>query len=182
MKSQCCDNFGFQCYQKNATFAACLKKCEAPKMAAAGNGTWSCTALGVRTRCASTTENCLDYGCCADSQMQCYSKDGKYGQCRISCDQTTMAAVDGGAKWWCAPIGPRNSKDYSGDFVPSYTDVEPWVKNCTPLGENCASTKCCSWTGYKCYEKKFDVGKLFDGLPPKQMERRCGSSSTGSKR
>jgi len=26
MKSQCCENFGFQCYQKNATYAACLKK------------------------------------------------------------------------------------------------------------------------------------------------------------
>merc|ERR1719512_100761 len=66
MTSQCCDNFGFQCYQKNTTFAACLKKCDAQKMATAGNGTWSCAELGVKNRGALTTENCLPYGRCAD--------------------------------------------------------------------------------------------------------------------
>jgi len=167
MKSQCCDNFGFQCYQKNATFAACLKKCDAQKMATAGNGTWSCAELGVRTRCASTSESCLPYGCCADAKHQCYAKNANWGQCRVSCDPAGMAAIDG-AKWDCAPIGPRNSKNYRGDFLPSFTEVEPWVKKCTPLGENCASTKCCSWTGYKCYEKNATWASCLMGCHPQK--------------
>merc|ERR1719433_2151089 len=94
MKSQCCDNFGFQCYQKNATYGACLKKCDANKMAAAGNGTWACKELGVRTRCASITESCLPYGCCADSKLQCYAKNANWGQCRMRCDPSAMEAMD----------------------------------------------------------------------------------------
>lgn len=70
------------------------------------------------------------------------------------CDTSVMESSDvRGEKWSCAPIGPRNSVDYRGDFFPTLTDVEPWVKSCTPIGGNCASTKCCSWSGYRCYEK-----------------------------
>jgi len=171
-KSQCCDNFGFQCYSKNKTFAACLKKCDPQHMATGGNGTWSCQELGVRTRCATTKENCLPYGCCADAGYQCYAKDDNWGQCMMSCDPGTQQTVDK-SKWWCAPIGPRNFADYKGDFIPGFTEVEPWVKNCTPLGQNCASTKCCAWTGYKCYEKNATWASCLSSCHPKKVERRC---------
>jgi len=137
-------------------------------MATAGNGTWSCAELGVKNRGASTTENCLPYGRCADAKHQCYAKDAKWGKCMISCDPAAIAKVDGGAEWWCAPIGPRNSKDYRGDFLPGFTEVEPWVKKCTALGENCASTKCCSWTGYKCYEKNASWASCLQNCHPQK--------------
>lgn len=35
--SQCCDNFGFQCYAKNASFAACMKKCEPAALSKKGS-------------------------------------------------------------------------------------------------------------------------------------------------
>jgi len=167
MKSQCCENFGFQCYQKNVTYAACLKKCDAKKMVANGNGTWACKELGVRTRCASTKESCLPYGCCADSKHQCYAKNENWGQCMVNCDPSAMESTDK-EKWSCAPIGPRNSADYRGDWLPNFAEVEPWVKNCSQLGENCASTKCCSWTGYKCYEKNATWAGCLMGCHPQK--------------
>jgi len=167
LKSQCCENFGFQCYSKNTTFAACLKKCDTQQMATAGNGTWSCQELGVRTRCATTKESCLPYGCCADAGHQCYAKNENWGQCRMSCDPSTLQTVDN-AKWDCAPIGPRNFADYRGDFIPQFTEVEPWVKNCTPLGQNCAATKCCAWTGYKCYEKNATWASCLSSCHPQK--------------
>merc|ERR1712032_318411 len=105
------------------------------------------------------------------AKHQCYAKDAKWGKCMISCDPAAIGKNDGGAEWWCAPIGPRNSKDYRGDFLPGFTEVEPWVKKCTALGENCASTKCCSWTGYKCLEECI-LGKLLAELPSTEVEWR----------
>ena len=58
--------------------------------------------------------------------------------------------------WSCDPIGPVNSLDYTVDYtvdVYGLVEVEPWVKNCSHIGDNCKSTKCCAWSGYKCYEK-----------------------------
>merc|ERR1712117_765224 len=72
------------------------------------------------------------------------------------------------APWYCAPIGPRNFADYRGDFIPQFTEVEPWVKNCTPLGQNCASTKCCAWSGYKCYEKNATWASCLSSCHPKK--------------
>jgi len=167
MKSECCDNFGYQCYKKNTTYGACLKKCDPQQMAKDGNGAWSCTELGVRTRGAGSKENCLPYGFCADAGHQCYAKNRWWGQCMMNCDVAGMEATDK-AKWDCTPIGPRNTADYRGDFLPQFTQVEPWVKNCAPLGQNCASTKCCAWTGYKCYEKNATWASCLRGCHPQK--------------
>jgi len=121
--------------------------------------------LGVRTRCASTTESCLPYGCCADSKLQCYAKNANWGQCRMRCDPSAMEAMDG-EPWSCAPIGPRSTVDYRGDWLPNFAEVEPWIKNCATLGENCASSKCCAWTGYKCYEKNSTWSSCLMGCHP----------------
>jgi hypothetical protein len=50
-------------------------------------------------------------------------------------------------------IGPRNTHKYGADDFPGLLEVEPSVKQCSRVGESCADTKCCSWSGYFCYEK-----------------------------
>merc|ERR1712190_368379 len=40
--SQCCLDFGHQCYSKNETYAACLKTCNKDTLMKNGNGSWSC--------------------------------------------------------------------------------------------------------------------------------------------
>ncbi|MFC4290770.1 hypothetical protein ACFOYZ_29990, partial [Neobacillus cucumis] len=122
-KSKCCQDMGFQCFQKNASFAACLKTCDK-------NASWSCKALSNKTRCASVTENCQEFGCCADSAHQCYQKNKNWGSCMTSCNPAVMQARDSLKEpWSCDPIGPVNSLDYTVDYtVGVYGDVEvePW--------------------------------------------------------
>merc|ERR1712008_325274 len=66
--------------------------------------------------------------------------------------------------WSCDPIGIRNTADYRNDQITAgddhgagelrgFVEVEPWIKNCSHIGENCMTTKCCSYSGYKCYQQ-----------------------------
>jgi len=112
--------------------------------------------LNLERKCSSTTENCLLTGCCSDPGHQCHMKSNAFGMCLTGCDPNYMMSIDKWKQpWSCEPVGTRYSPDYRADFSPAMNTalVEPWVKNCSSVGENCASTKCCSFTGYYCYEK-----------------------------
>lgn len=112
--------------------------------------------INLKRRCANTTENCLKIGCCADAGHQCYAKDSTFGMCFITCNPAEKMASDPNkVAWSCDPIGTRYTPDYRDDYSlgPIVTLVEPWIKNCSHIGESCATTKCCSFTGYYCYEK-----------------------------
>jgi len=147
--SQCCDNFGFQCYAKNESFAACMDKCEPATLNKKGNGTWSCKPLGLKHRCAALSEDCSQFGCCATDGHQCFEQSKGKASCKKTCDP----AVYGTQGWTCAMIGPRNTQKYGTGYYAGMVEVSPSVKKCSRIGESCASTKCCSWTGYSCYEK-----------------------------
>jgi len=147
--SQCCDNFGFQCYAKNESFAACLKKCEPAKLSKNGNGSWSCKPLGLKYRCANLTEDCSQFGCCATDGHQCFEKSKGVASCKKTCDP----AVYGTQGWTCAMIGPRNTHTYGTGYYAGMVELAPSVKKCSQIGKSCADTKCCAWTGYDCYEK-----------------------------
>jgi hypothetical protein len=152
--SKCCRNFGFQCFAKNSTFSTCLKKCTPAAMQNAGNGSWTCKAVGEINRCARQGENCLSLGCCADDGSQCYAKNKLWGTCMKTCSPSQMAKFDPvEGDWTCDPIGPRNTMSYRNDYIDGMVEVAPWIKNCSKLGENCMSTKCCAYSGYSCYQK-----------------------------
>lgn len=148
-KSQCCDNFGFQCYAKNATYGACMKKCEPGKLSEKGNGTWSCKTLGLRNRGAKLTEDCSAFGFCADDNYQCYEQSKGKASCKKTCDPAVYPTQG----WTCAAIGPRNTHRYADDAFAGMMETAPPLKQCSRIGESCAATKCCRWSGYSCYEK-----------------------------
>merc|ERR1712151_1421283 len=108
------------------------------------------------------SENCADYGGCADAGHQCYTKDANSAQCMTTCDKS---------KYSCEPIGERYTPDYRDDYEEDYFRsmiVEPWVKNCSHIGDSCAETKCCSYTGYHCYEKDKSWASCLSNCIPKK--------------
>jgi len=89
-----------------------------------------------------------------------------------SCDPANMTKHDTqkGA-WSCDPIGTRYTPYYRIDYTPDYaqkTLVEPWVKNCSHVGESCAKTKCCAFSGYYCYEKNESWASCLSECIPKK--------------
>jgi hypothetical protein len=162
--SKCCQDIGWQCFQKNASFAGCLEKCDSSVLLKAGKGKWTCKAIGKPFLCAGLKENCMDSGCCADVGHQCYAKNSNYAQCLQTCAPEEMRAYDPRKEAWsCEPIGQRYTLDYRNDYfqdkdhrldhMRGVLEVEPWVKNCSHIGDDCSSTKCCAWSGFKCYRK-----------------------------
>merc|ERR1712232_72630 len=55
--------------------------------------------------------------------------------------------------WSCEAIGPRNTDKYFDDAYRGLMSTAPPLKTCSRVGESCADTKCCRWSGYSCYEK-----------------------------
>jgi len=170
--SQCCLKFGDQCYSKNETYGACMKTCKKDSLMKGGNGSWVCKKLGLRRRCAKADENCGDYGCCADAGHQCYAKDKNLAKCMYTCDPANMTESDPeGEAWSCDPIGLRNTPKYRNDYTPDWYKkvvVEPWVKNCSHIGDSCAESKCCSFSGYQCYEKNASWASCLSACIPKK--------------
>jgi len=149
-QSQCCENFGFQCYAKNATLALCMEACDPAELDRKGNGSWSCKPLGLRNRCAFRTEDCSMFGCCADENHQCYEQSKGKASCRKSCDPY----VNKTQNWTCQAIGPRNTHMYeAGAYAPGSMEIAPPLEQCSQIGKSCAATKCCRESGYNCYEK-----------------------------
>merc|ERR1712151_722039 len=115
---------------------------------------------------------CLDYGCCADSGHQCFTKSKYWGSCMPMCDSGTMQAADSKKEpWSCDVVGPRYTPDYRNDYDAGFDKnviVEPWIKNCSKIGDNCKDTKCCAYTGYDCYEKDENWASCLSQCIPKK--------------
>jgi len=164
LKSQCCDNFGMQCYTKNATFGECMEKCDPAELAKKGNGTWNCKPVGLRNRCASLKEDCSALGCCADDNYQCYEQSTGKASCRKTCDPGVYPTQG----WSCGAIGPRNTHKYEDTAYAGMMEILPPLKQCAKIGESCAASKCCDWSGYQCYEKNASWAScLMDCTPGK---------------
>merc|ERR1712032_1709091 len=94
-----------------------------------------------------------------------------YGECRDRCEPAQILSATGEA-WSCDPIGIRYTPDYKDDFLTDYnmqTLAEPWVKKCSHIGDSCAETRCCSYSGYYCFEKDAQWSScLADCIPGKE--------------
>merc|ERR1712032_1812499 len=122
-------------------------------------------------KCTAGWDNCLETGCCKAAGHQCFAKTSTYGACRLKCEPAKILSATGEA-WSCDPIGIRYTPDSKDDFATDFykqTLAEPWVKNCSHIGDNCAATKCCSFSGYYCFEKDAQWSScLADCIPGKE--------------
>jgi hypothetical protein len=122
-------------------------------------------------KCTAGQDNCLETGCCEASGQQCFAKTATYGMCRYKCEPAQIKSATG-EDWSCDPIGIRYTPDYKDDYTTDYDKqvlAEPWVKKCSHIGDSCAVTKCCSYSGYYCFEKDAQWSScLADCIPGKE--------------
>jgi len=137
--SQCCQDVGHQCYQKEEGWAVCKKECDAAEMKKYDpkKESWDCKKLGERARCAKDGENCQPFGCCETSGTVCYEKAEGWAVCMEGCDAAEMQENDPKKdKWSCNEIGERNYKS-----------------KCSWAGQDCSKTGCCNNNGFTCAVK-----------------------------
>ncbi|CAK0800114.1 unnamed protein product [Prorocentrum cordatum] len=138
--SQCCSEPGSKCYKKNDHWSSCNQTCNPYYMWKDGgwvetNETvWDCEE--VRPPCSQAGESCALTQCCSEPGASCYKKNDYWFACNLTCDPNSMWMEDRWVKtnetvWDCGEIRPP----------------------CTPNGESCALSKCCSEPGMKCYKK-----------------------------
>ncbi|CAK0800116.1 unnamed protein product [Prorocentrum cordatum] len=86
--------------------------------------------------CSQTGASCAVSKCCSEPGSKCYKKNDYWFACNQTCNPYYMWKDGGWVKtnetvWDCEEIRPP----------------------CTPNGESCALSKCCSEPGMKCYKK-----------------------------
>lgn len=154
-KSHCCRDVGFQCFQKNANYAACKTECIAggPDLSDGDSGAWSCKKLGdmtpgwqpwVQGQCSTNLDNCVSTKCCKREGEQCSLQNDYYGNCMGAC-----VGRGNGDPWSCKSLGSRTpSAPVKGGRL------APWVlEKCSLPNAGCQQSKCCIGMDVQCYEK-----------------------------
>jgi len=145
-KSKCCSDTGHQCFQKNASYAACKKTCSTGVLdhTSLNEEKWSCRKLRPSMQgaapppssyswgCSHEGQNCRWSKCCKTPQMSCYEKDKWWASCHYACDTTYADATDN-KTWTCVNLEESQNK-------------------CSWSGEDCGLTKCCNSPFDSCYE------------------------------
>lgn len=127
-EASCCKQEGFQCYQKDSTWAACKSTCTEKG--------WSCKELGQRSPMNVSAEGAGPGQICAVTQKcqqegyQCFQMNDYYSACKVTCE-----AKD----WTCKPYGPRR---------PLKSDTA-----CAWGADLCAPSGCCVAEGLQCYAR-----------------------------
>lgn len=126
--ASCCKQEGFQCYQKDSTWAACKSTCT--------EDGWSCKELGQRTPMNMSAEGagpgqiCASAKKCKQEGYQCFQMNDYYSACKVTCN-----AKD----WTCKLYGER---------TPLKSDT-----TCAWGADICAPSACCVAEGLQCYER-----------------------------
>lgn len=154
-KTRCCSEPGFQCYEKNSSFATCKRACAAngPDLSDTDGSFWSCKELGerapetqpwVRKQCAKEGESCLDKKCCMNEGDACFLQNEYWGTCKSACNP------DQEQGWDCTQVGPVTPATLSDGAG----KLAPWVfTQCSKPQEACLDTGCCVGMDYQCYKK-----------------------------
>uniref|UniRef100_A0A7S3WYD2 Uncharacterized protein n=1 Tax=Strombidinopsis acuminata TaxID=141414 RepID=A0A7S3WYD2_9SPIT len=185
-KSQCCNDGGLQCYEKNKTFGSCKVDCVAgaPDMSDPDPKPWTCTALGMRSvstqgwvrgECAKHGENCGKTKCCSEPGMQCYAQSDAgaevfWGLCQEECNPGVDPRKPWEKAWSCHEIGTRTpTAPVKGSKLEKWA-LEPGA--CSYNDENCKDTKCCLGVDVQCYEKNKDYATCRRWCEPGEVDAR----------
>ncbi|CAK0800151.1 unnamed protein product [Prorocentrum cordatum] len=161
--SKCCSEPGSKCYKKNDYWFACNQTCNPYYMWKDGgwvktNETvWDCEE--IRPPCTPNGESCALSKCCSEPGMKCYKKNDYWSSCNQTCNPNYLWMETGWVKtddthWDCEVI-TIDSTDVStdSDAGNAADAVASTDSECSPNGESCAQTMCCSEPGAKCYKK-----------------------------
>ncbi|CAK0800130.1 unnamed protein product [Prorocentrum cordatum] len=157
--SQCCAEPGSKCYKKNDYWSSCNQTCnpyymwQVDRWVETNETVWDCEDLTVspvesadpiadaeaedqNNTCSQNGASCALSQCCAEPGSKCYKKNDYWSSCNQTCNPYYMWQVD---RWV-----------ETNETVWDCEEVRP---PCTPNGESCALSKCCSEPGMKCYKK-----------------------------
>ncbi|CAK0800146.1 unnamed protein product [Prorocentrum cordatum] len=157
--SQCCSEPGSKCYKKNDHWSSCNQTCnpyymwKVDRWVVTNETVWDCEDLTVspvesadpiadaeaedqNNTCSQNGASCALSQCCAEPGSKCYKKNDYWSSCNQTCNPYYMWQVD---RWV-----------ETNETVWDCEEVRP---PCTPNGESCALSKCCSEPGMKCYKK-----------------------------
>ncbi|CAK0800135.1 unnamed protein product [Prorocentrum cordatum] len=157
--SQCCSEPGAKCYKKNDYWSSCNQTCNPNYLwmetgwVVTNETVWDCEDLTVspvesadpiadaeaedqNNTCSQNGASCALSQCCAEPGSKCYKKNDYWSSCNQTCNPYYMWQVD---RWV-----------ETNETVWDCEEVRP---PCTPNGESCALSKCCSEPGMKCYKK-----------------------------
>ncbi|CAK0795046.1 unnamed protein product [Prorocentrum cordatum] len=161
--SKCCSEPGSKCYKKNDYWFACNQTCNPYYMwkdggwAKTNETVWDCEE--IRPPCTPNGESCALSKCCSEPGMKCYKKNEYWSSCNQTCNPNYLWMETGWVKtddthWDCEVI-TIDSTDVStdSDAGNAADAVASTDSECSPNGESCAQTMCCSEPGAKCYKK-----------------------------
>jgi len=182
-QQRCCKDAGKQCFKKNDKWYGCKEVCVpgGPDPIDANNGTWNCTAVGMRTPgpfkggpaapwvkkwCSALNTNCFHTKCCKDAGLQCFMKGPGWAMCMPQCTHGPLLKDAENADIWnCTALGGRTPGMVPVEHPNQY--VADWVKtNCSKLGENCHKTMCCAYATQQCYSKDKNWAACMIGCHP----------------
>jgi len=182
-KQRCCKDAGKQCFKKTDKWYGCKETCVpgGPDPLDANNGTWNCTAVGMRTPgplkggkealwvqkwCSSKNANCFHTKCCKDAGHQCFRKAAGWALCMPACTHGPLLKDDANADIWdCTALGGRTPGMALAEHPNQY--VADWVKtDCSKPWENCHKTMCCADATQQCYSKDKYWAACFRGCQP----------------
>ncbi|CAK0800147.1 unnamed protein product [Prorocentrum cordatum] len=155
----CCSEPGAKCYKKNDYWSSCNQTCNPNYLwmetgwVVTNETVWDCEDLTVspvesadpiadaeaedqNNTCSQNGASCALSQCCAEPGSKCYKKNDYWSSCNQTCNPYYMWQVD---RWV-----------ETNETVWDCEEVRP---PCTPNGESCALSKCCSEPGMKCYKK-----------------------------
>lgn len=132
-KKGCCADGGYQCFEKNSSYATCKGTCASgPDLYDTDGKDWSCNVLGPQTPGWSSepwkerkkvsswvdetcgeeySTDCRKSKCCKKVGNQCYEKDKTWAACSPGCIAGTRPG-DTGGNWSCKELGPRTRKPW----------------------------------------------------------------------
>jgi len=147
-ETKCCNNPGKQCYQQTEWYAQCRDDCtKGPDPTHWDGKHWTCKELGPRAEgdgtCSGFGEDCRETQCCSQPGTQCFRKNEGWAVCKSSCIPGAPDLHDiNSDPWSCEPLGEWTQ------------GAQAWVQDeCTPEGEDCSKTKCCTGIGEQCFKK-----------------------------
>ncbi|CAK0807686.1 unnamed protein product [Prorocentrum cordatum] len=166
--SQCCSEPGSTCYKKNDYWSSCNQTCNPYSLwtvdgwVTTNETVWDCTE--IRPPCSQPGASCALSQCCSEPGASCYKKNDYWFACNLTCDPNSMWMEDRWVKtnetvWDCEVISidstanSTDAADIDASSDSASSSGAATASACSPNGESCALTMCCSEPGAKCYKK-----------------------------
>jgi len=129
-------------------------RCECPSNFVSGWSSETPTTTPATTgSCTTLGQDCRGSKCCSDPGLTCFEKDQWWASCRASCTPGVdhSEAPEYQTPWSCSVLSDDVLTTASTTSPSTASTTSP--SSCMTPGQDCRTSKCCSDSGFTCYEK-----------------------------